>query len=526
MRRIRTGRAGAIAAAVAVAVPAVIAGTAGTAAADAGSLTVTTLNREGAKVTSWMTVTSLTPHAGDGVHEYQSGWPVTLAPGQYAVVTRIDDNGLNAQDGPSTLAAQIVTVADSAPTALTLDARQGKPLRVALDTPPGASYVQSIAARMCVAGVNDDFETTTGTRPTGGVYVIPTDDPQTRLGYHATWSSATQKEVWDVSGAIAPTGDPITVPRASLGTVDVKASTGPSSLNTQTAPLESDTQGTGCDQKLGTPNSFTKLPFEKVLHVSPGSWKFTLDTWHYDTTVAAGATTALDFGRAVWGPTRYLPFVQKGELGFFTSGLVADPKAAGADITINATATLYRDGKAVVTRTGLGNSPSAKGPSTFWAPISTSAAYTLKVHGYRHAAGVPQPAGMMSTGTDVAFSFHAGPTSDAVPPAFLTRFLPNGLDPYNHLPAGHAASIPLTLDRTSTQAGVPMWPSTAKKVEVFGSTDGGRSWHALTVSHTGGGWTAALPAQHAGAELSLSARVTDVGGNQTVTSVYRAFTVA
>jgi hypothetical protein len=71
-----------------------------------------------------------------------------------------------------------------------------------------------------------------------------------------------------------------------------------------------------------------------------------------------------------------------------------------------------------------------------------------------------------------------------------------------------------------------MWPATAKKVEVFGSTDGGHSWHALTVTRSGSGWSVSLPAQHSGAELSLSSRVTDAGGNQTVSTVYRAFTVA
>lgn len=509
----RTGRIAALAAAAAVVVPAVIAGTAGPAAADAGSLTVTTLNREGAASTQWLTVASL-DSPDTKPHESQSNYAISLAPGRYAVVARIDE------DGASTLASQIVTVADSTAAKVTLDARQGKALQVALDTPPGASYTQQISARMCVAGVNDDFETKVNSIPAGSLYVVPNSDPQTQVGYHSTWSSATQQDTWDVSGTTAPTGDPIAVPRASLGTVAVKAMTGPSALGRQSVPVLPEPASTACDQALWTEPAFAKLPYQKVFHVSPGNWKFTVDTWHSTAAVTAGSSSALTFGQAVWGPARYLPFVQKGELGFFTSGLVSDPQATGADITIHASATLYRNGKAVVSKSGLGNYRPGN-TKTFWAPISTSAAYTLKVHGYRTAA-----AGMMSTATDVAFSFHAGPTSDAVPPAFLTRFLPGGLDLYNRLPAGHATSIPLTLDRTSTQAGVPMWPATAKKVEVFGSTDGGRSWHGLTVIHSGGAWAFTLPAQRSGAELSLSARVTDTGGDRTVTTVYRAFTVA
>jgi hypothetical protein len=515
----RTARIGTLVAAAAVAVPAVIAGTAGTAAADAGSLKVTTIDRQGTASTQEITVASL-DSTDRAPHESQSNYAISLAPGRYAVVARIDE-----KDGGTTLASQIVTVADGAAAAVTLDARQGKPLQVGLDSSPGASYKQQLSARMCVAGVNNDWQTAVHGQA-GSVYVVPNTDPQTQVGYHSTWSSPTQQDMWDVSGTTAPTGDPIAVPRASLGTVDVKAMTGPSSLNTKSTSVDAEPQSSGCDQTLWTLSDFTNLPFQKVVHASPGNWKFSVDTWHNTAAVTAGSTTALDFGRAVWGPARYLPFVQKGELGFFTSGMVADPVATGFDFEINATATLYRDGKAIVSRTGLGNSQSAKGPRTFWAPITKSAAYTLKVHGYRYATGVPKPAGMMSTATDVAFSFHAGPTSDAVPPAFLTRFLPSGLDLRNHLAAGHASTIAVTLDRTSTQAGVPMWPATAKKVEVFGSTDGGHSWHALTVTRSGSGWSVSLPAQHSGAELSLSSRVTDAGGNQTVSTVYRAFTVA
>ncbi|WP_405585383.1 hypothetical protein [Streptomyces sp. NBC_01190] len=530
MRRIRTGRARACAAAIAVAVtvPAVIAGTAGPAAADAGSLKVTTLDREGTAVASWMTVTSLDPATPPDPSQsyYRTGTALTFSPGRYAVTVRISEDG----DTGQTLAAQTVTIGDGAPSALTFDARQGKRLAIGLDTAPGAGYVQESTATVCVGtvqGLAADSTFTDGSFGTRApVYTIPSADPQIKLGYISMWEAAAQPDIYTVRGVTGLDGAAVTVPRAALGSVTVKATVGPSSYNGDTSAVDVAQQGTACGESASARPAFAKLPLQRNYHLTAGSWNFGFDTWHSARTVAAGSSGTLTFGRAVWGPSRYLPWVRKGELGFYTSGLIADPAATGSDMTINATATLYRDGKAVVTKTGLGNSQSAKGPKTFWAPITTSAAYTLKVHGYRHATGMPQPAGMMSTATDVAFSFHAAPASDAVPPAFLTRFLPNGLDLSNRLPAGHAVSIPLTLDRTSTQAGVPMWPSSAKTVEVFGSTDGGRGWHQLTVTRPGGAWAATLPAQPAGAEVSLSARITATGGAQTVTTVYRAFTTA
>jgi hypothetical protein len=525
----RTVRIGALAAAAAVAVPAVIAGTAGPATAATGSLTVTTLNREGAAVTSWLTVTNLDPSvpAGTFPPEYESGKTLQLDPGRYAVTTRIDESGTGGQ----TIAAQTVTVGDGAAATLTFDARQGKQLKVGLDSGPGAGYVQESSATVCVAGT--EGEGAGGTTFTDGsfgskapIYTVPTTDPQVRLGYTSSWEAPGQADVYTVNGTTGLDGAQVTVPRAWLGSVTVKATVGPSDLNNPSTAVDAQRKDGTCGEHDYARPAFAKLPFQRNYHLTPGTWNLGYDTWHSTRKVTAGSSGAVTFGRAVWGPVRYLPFVQKGELGFFTSGLVSDPVVSGTDVEINATATLYRNGKAVVTKTGLGNSQSAKGPKTFWAPIGTSAAYTLKVHGYRYATGVPKPAGMMSTATDVAFSFHAGPTSNAVPPAFLTRFLPGGLDLYNRVQAGRTVTIPLALDRTSTQAGVPMWPATAKKVEVFGSTDGGRSWHPLLVTRNGGGWAVVLPAQHAGAALSLSARVTDTGGNQSVSTVYRAFTVA
>jgi hypothetical protein len=504
-----------------VAAPALVAVTAGQAAAVEGSLTVTALNRQGTAAHQWMGVTALDV-AGATPRELQTGYPTVLPAGRYAVVVTVEEPDTTTM----TLAAQVVTVADDATTEVTVDARQGRALSVGLDAAPGADYRQAVAARVCVTGAAKALEGVAGGAGTAPVYVVPNADPLVRLGYTATWVSPTKKDAYAATGTTALTGDPITVARAGTGTVSVRAMRGPSSLNTSTARVYAVPKATGCAAGLQTQVPFLALPYARDYHVTPGVWDFGYDTWHGTADVSAGSSDSLDFGRAVWGPARYLPWVSKGELGFYTSGMVADPLRTGADITINATATLLRDGKTVVTRTGLGNSQSAKGPKTFWAPVTASGAYTLKVHGYRHATGVPQPAGMMSTATDAAFSFHAGPASNAVPPAFLTRFLPDGLDLYNRVPAGRAATVPLVMDRAGTQAGVPMWPAAVKKVEVFGSTDGGRSWHPLTVTGSGGSWTVKLPAQRAGASLSLSSRVTDTGGNRTVTTVYRAFTVA
>ncbi|MEE4543164.1 hypothetical protein V2S66_14445 [Streptomyces sp. V4-01] len=515
---------GALAAALAVVVPAVIAGTAGPAAAATGSLDVTMLDRQGQPFDVQVAAVPLDA-PGAAAREVMSGSPAALPAGRYALLTRSFDG----DPVHVTLGGRVVTVTDGATTAVTVDARQGRELKVDTDTGvSGGNHVQAIAGRVCVDGRNtDDFAMSNAGQ--GMVFVIPNDDPHVALGYLSNWTPGGDSagDAYAAAGTVPLTGDPVTVPVASTGTVTATVLYGPSTQEASVVRLLPRPQGSGCEQNLYAPPEPGYVPFERVTRTTPGAWEFsddsTGDYWRATTTVTSGGSTTLEFGRAVWGPVRYLPWVQKGRLGFDTSGMVADPIVPGGDNTINATATLYRDGKQVATGTGLGTSPSVKGPATFTAPVTASAAYTLKVHAFRHVDGESLPTGMMSTATDAAFSFHAGPTSNAVPPAFLTRFLPAGLDLYNRTMTGRATAIPLTLDRTATRAGVPLWPSTVQQVEVFASTDGGRSWHPLTVTRTAAGWATSLPAQKADTEISLSARVTDTGGNQTVSTVYRAF---
>jgi hypothetical protein len=514
---VNRSRLSSLAAAVAIVVPPVVAGTAqSAAAATTGSLAVTTLDREGTAGRQWIDVLDLA--TGQTSAWWQSGGePLELPPGRYAVSATVWEG-----NGGGTLAGQIVGVTAGATSSVTFDARQGRPLRIGLDSAPDADYTQRLSARLCLGGVTSDFRTEVE-EENGPLYVLPSADPQVRIGYATDWTAPDRTDLFAASGTVAADGEPVTIPRSSLGAVDIAVMRGPDSLNASTRPVRATLQGTGCEQGLQPAAAVVPLASRRVFHVNAGTWRFASGQWSGTRAVRAGDTSVMDFGHAVWGPVRYLPWLSGGSLGFFTSGMIADPSRDGVEPYIDAGATLYRDGRTVARQAHLGNYTSTS-TRTFRAPVTTPAAYTLKVHAVRYRTGVTFPAGMMSRATDVSFSFHAGPASRAVAPGLLTRFLPSGRDLYNRASSDGPTTLTLALDRTATQPGVPLWPSTARKVEVFASVDGGQEWQPLAVTHRGTSWSAALPVQVPGSSISLSSRVTDTAGNTTVTTVYRALT--
>lgn len=506
------------AAAAAVAAPALLAGAAPPAAAAPadGTLTVTTVNRSGADVV--VHGISVIDSATGALTQVDSGVATPLPPGRYRVGTKIQE-----PDITDTLAGTIVTVRAGVATPVAFDARQGRELKVGLDDPPGPGslYTQELLARICDGGV----AFTGTTNAPGKLFVIPDASVGATLGYGSVWTAP--GDVIEVVGGEALTAPPVaSVDLATLGTVNTEVRRGPESGDGVTPGVYP--SAPGCMQWASGDVRRTDGPYRVAYHLSMGDWNWTygggVAAWSADRTVREGETSTLVFNGAVSGPVRYLPWTSKGTLGFFTAGLYADPVLDGRDLSVKADVALYRGSTLVASRKGLGNSTDSA-VRTFYGPVRTSAWYTLKAHAVRSETGAPLRPDRLSTAVDAAFRFHAGPGSKAVAPGWLTRFVPAGLDLENSAAPGTDTLVRLTLDRTSTQAGVPMWPSTVRKVEVFASPDGGGSWRPLTVTHTSSGWSALLPAQASPASVSLSARVTDTGGNTAVTTVYRAFTV-
>src|SRR5690349_2565764 len=133
LRRARLGRYLAVSAVV----PALVLSTGGAAVAATNTLTVTVLNRSGAKVSASATVVNLATSERFTAH---SGKKKKLPKGNYAVLTSVTSGST------TTLGGRTVKVSGSAK--LTVDARQGKRVNLAVRPAP-AGLFRNLSARIC-----------------------------------------------------------------------------------------------------------------------------------------------------------------------------------------------------------------------------------------------------------------------------------------------------------------------------------------------------------------------------------------
>ena len=65
---------------------------------------------------------------------------------------------------------------------------------------------------------------------------------------------------------------------------------------------------------------------------------------------------------------------------------------------------------------------------------------------------------------------------------------------------------------------------TAKSRKVWSSADGGKTWKAATVKHSGSTWQATVHNPASGV-VALRSEVTDAAGDRSVQTVYRAYSI-
>ncbi|WP_405585381.1 hypothetical protein [Streptomyces sp. NBC_01190] len=516
-------RTAALLSAAALAAPVLVSAAAVPAQAAGGSVTVTALTREGGKITTYLTFSELTSGT---FYSGTSGKAIALPKGRYAVTTDI----WNSRDDTDTFGAQIVTVAGSN-VATTIDARKGKPLKVGLSSSPGAGYSQRLDANIC-AGPSG-IGLATGYNDAGHVYVIPNASKDLQFGYTSLWQKGSDTLLAKGGYTGLPSAPGGTFARGNMTTVSVQARRGPQagidgSLRVQ--PRYTTCAGGLSDQVVAA-----AFPFTATLHLTAGSWTVESDEEAEDATdgdstaevgshyrvvnaVPGTAPVSQIFYRSAWGPGRAMPYVSGGRIAYDTSMAFQDPSTEGSEASERSTTQLSFGGKVIAkgTETDWGN------PDMFFgAGLKSTGWYTLAVTSARYRPGVTYPKGMLSTASTATFHFDVNPRTDATIPGFLTQFVPGGL----------------TMNSTAkphTTTTVALWPvrpgngdtstpkDTVKSVRIWASNNGGVTWAAQSVRHSGSAWSVNIANPSSGA-ISLRSTVTDAGGNTTETTVYRVY---
>ena len=293
--------------------------------------------------------------------------------------------------------------------------------------------------------------------------------------------------------------------------------------------------GAGQNQNLSGPQSL-------VSYLTPGTWTTTVTAYSQGSNgnldrnaylygtgrYGAGRSYTDVFGAAVVGPGPEYPQTSDNyndpgsryALLSYSPSLFDSPVLTGGQICCDrSTVTLRLGGKVVGKKTLRTN-------GLFTESIRQSGWYTLDVTDSRSFPGGGTPA--LSPQVAVSFRFHASSTpagNGAYQNAPLTdaRCYALGLNIADQAPAGGSTKVNITVTRPGN-VGVASPVYRLKTVEFYVSVNGGSTWRRLTLRRIGGYWQATI-ADPASGYVTIRSIVTDVHGDVTEQTVYRAYAV-
>jgi hypothetical protein len=268
------------------------------------------------------------------------------------------------------------------------------------------------------------------------------------------------------------------------------------------------------------------VPGQSTFHLTPGRYhaNFAADDRNDDTTsltqgVVAGHRYIRTFGLAVRGPGR-------GVLPVYDSSLPAgddlymqlltifqDPAASGAECCARGTVAVRMHGKVVKKARINSQLP-------FEANLRTPGWYTIDLSATRRPPHHGVTPAVLSSRVHLTWRFKASQQeldTTAIPvPASVTVFRPRMLNSRNE--AKPRAVTPL---RLTVFLGRKDHRHSVKSVKLQVSYNG-LSWHTVPVSGKGTSWLASVRDPAAGF-VDLRSTVTDLRGNSTVETIYRAY---
>lgn len=504
---------------MAVLVPCLLAGASGASAATNGSLTVTTLDRNGTSVSAQVEVYN--PATGD-FRIIDSKKATPLPKGTYELVTAVADA---APSDAETIGGRTVTV--SGTTKTTFDARQGRPINVSLSPDPGSGYDHLVVGYVCTT---ENGPTAMGATATPGhLYVIPSASKAYKLAYGTAYDPVTTSggdlymNTATHTGGL-PSGVSATLKQSGLTAIHVSARSGPDSGQAWFGFNYSPDDGDGCSIHANGLQFQRTLPNNFTVHVPPGRWEVSQQAhdliYDYFHNYAAGRTASLTYGHAAWGPMGRLPNTWYHQLYLGTINPFADPSLPTGGVLASGTVKLTHSGKTLYSGTF---SPSReidahpKIPAAGW--------YTLALVATRNPSG-QLPPGSLSTTSSLYLHFYADPGTNAQVRDYLAHFWPDGLNTRNQAAPGSTTTVVVAPQRAGTDdSTVRQLSDAVKSVHVWYSTDSGSSWHAVTAELAGGKWTVNVHNPASG-RVSLRSTITDTHGDDSTTTVYNAYAVS
>jgi hypothetical protein len=510
-----------------LAAPLIVASQALPADAATGKLLVTTIARDGHSVTSPITVVKVSPIDSPLPTWDHSGHTLSLPDGPYAVLSAIQDSA------SGTLAATVVTVSGTGTTKVTLDARRGHLIKATLN---GKALTGYIDARVCA---DSGFGQSELSGIPGSVYVVPSTVKALSFAYLAQGQGATVTGLTS-SGIPGSPGGAWT--SAQLAKVSLTVRSGETAGDTTRSVLqpESPNGPNDCQWDLWGPVKQAAAPYSYTELVSAGYWNMRTD----DTSAASGAAFggygltrhvlaghaySFTYYPAAWGvggPSTkvHLPIVGRKAISVIAPS-ITDPGGNGdIDFSSLSALALALGGHQIAT----GKVSDGGQVEVFTAGIKSAGWYTLTddvTRDYSRYPGFTPPAGILSPRVALSWRFYATPGQAEIAPSFWTSFIPAGLNAMNQGKPRAATAIRVVPSRPSSDPNAPVVTDTVTKLQVYVSTDDGKTWHSSPAVHTASGWTATVNNPASGF-VSLRATVTGSHGDTSTETIYRAYAIS
>jgi hypothetical protein len=272
-------------------------------------------------------------------------------------------------------------------------------------------------------------------------------------------------------------------------------------------------------------------PFSAVDYRTAGEWTTSIQTsanppsqqgdyLYEDRSYGAGRSYSDTFGSAVVGPSRDFPEIEGNIFNFSPQAMFNDPNPrlfGGARAAANVVT--LRLGRHLVRKQTWYSSCQ----SCFQLTLHKAGWYQLSVNSRRLYSSR-----LLSPNESLTWRFHISPAAPGGNwvsfPVTETVYQPAGLNLDNQAPAGGHTALRITVNRAGDEfSPAPRYRLRTVKVQM--SVNGGATWRTLTLTRRNGYWLATVPDPASG-YVSLRSVVTDVHGDSSVQTIYRAFAIA
>jgi hypothetical protein len=415
---------------------------------------------------------------------------------------------------------------------IVLNARHATQVHVALHG--AVATEQNLLASACLAspGGSDAMAESASGGPGVPVYVVPRKSDRVNFSYIDDLQSATGANylLYGTASDRIPARPDYQQSASRLARVNVTLKGGADPTASSVLLVQKGNGTSLCED--GTDFSGTNFgPFRAVDYRTAGEWATSIQTWANGSArqgdylyeareYAAGRSYTDTFGSAVVGPSGDFPQIEGNLFNFSPRALFNDPNlrlSGGADAATSVI-TLRVGGHLVRKQTWYDNCQTC-----FQLTLHKAGWYQMTVNSRRWYSSR-----LLSPNVSLSWRFHVSPTPPGGNwvsfPLTETVFQPAGLNLANQAPADGRTTLRINIDRAGAEFS-PAPRYQLRTVQIQMSVNGGTTWRTLTLVRRTGYWLATVPDPARG-YVSLRSTVTDVRGDSTVQTIYRAFAIA